>query len=91
VGELGPAEIGVEGTIWGRLLEVRTANLTLDRARMLLELDFTQEDRARMHELGQKAQAGTLTAAEQELAIDVHPHLTRKNVEKLIFSGVNMG
>jgi hypothetical protein len=55
-----------EGAIWGRLLEARTATLSPEAARSILELDFTADDRARMHELAQKAQAGTLTAAEQE-------------------------
>jgi hypothetical protein len=55
-----------EGAIWGRLLEVGTAKLSPEAARSLLDLDFTDDDRTRMHELAQKAQAGTLTAAEQE-------------------------
>src|SRR5437870_9054923 len=55
-----------EGAIWGRLLEVRTATLSPEGARSILGLDFTDDDRSRMHELAQKAQAGTLTAVEEE-------------------------
>jgi len=54
-----------EETIWGRLLEATTASLTPEAARSFLELDFTEDDRARMHQLAEKAQHGTLTAAEQ--------------------------
>jgi hypothetical protein len=54
-----------EGTIWSRLLEAKAATLSPEAASSLLELDFTEDDRARMHELSQKAQAGTLTVTEQ--------------------------
>ena len=55
-----------EGTIWGRLLEAKASTLSPEAARSLLELDFTDDDRVRMHDLAQKAKAGTVTAAEQE-------------------------
>lgn len=58
-----------EITIFRRLLENGRERLTPDLARYLLGLDFSADDKARMHELARKAQAGELSAAEQQ-AID---------------------
>ena len=53
------------GAIWNRVMKSMDDSLTLSAARGLLLLEFTEEDRARMHELAAKAREGTLTPAEQ--------------------------
>ena len=55
-----------EGAIWSRLLHADRAKLSVEAARSLLRLDFSPEDKERMHELALKAQEGILTAREQE-------------------------
>ena len=55
-----------EGAIWNRLLQAGQAKLSLEAARSFLSLDFSPEDKERMHELALKAQEGALTAREQE-------------------------
>ncbi len=58
-----------EAAILGRLIRPERDDLTPDAARSILALDFDAQDRARMHELAEKAQQGTLTAADEvELA-----------------------
>jgi hypothetical protein len=59
--------IGVtEAAIWSRLLQPKRAALSIEAARSLLRLDFTPEDKERMHELAAKARDGSLSAAEQD-------------------------
>jgi hypothetical protein len=55
-----------EGAIWSRLLQPGGKTLSLEAARSLLRLEFTPEDKDRMHELAVKAHDGSLTADEQE-------------------------
>jgi hypothetical protein len=55
-----------EGAIWGRLLQPAGETLSLEAARSILSLEFTPEDKDRMHDLAAKARAGSLTEAEQE-------------------------
>lgn len=53
-----------EGLIWSRLLVPIGTRLTLNRARQILQLEFSQTDQDRMHTLALKAQEGTLTVDE---------------------------
>jgi hypothetical protein len=55
-----------EVAILGRLFVNGKAALTPARARYLLELEFSAEDKARMHELAEKNQEGELTEAERD-------------------------
>lgn len=55
-----------EGAIWGRLLETENTPLSLEAARSLLRLNFTAEDKERMHELAAKAREGSLSRAERK-------------------------
>ena len=54
-----------EAAIFGRLLDVQSEHLTPDLARHILALNFTTQDRARIHELIVKNQQGQLTPDEQ--------------------------
>jgi hypothetical protein len=55
-----------EAAIWSRLLRPGRTALSVEAARSLLRLDFTQEDKERMHELAAKARDGLLSADEQD-------------------------
>jgi hypothetical protein len=55
-----------EGAIWSRLLRPAGETLSPEAARSILGLEFSQEDKERMHELAAKARDGSLTDAEQE-------------------------
>jgi hypothetical protein len=55
--------------ILSRVLQPKNGTLSAAAARAWLKLDFTDEDRARMHELALKAQEGMLSAAD-EIALD---------------------
>ena len=55
-----------EVAILGRLFVNGKAALTPQRARYLLELGFSEEDRARMTQLAERNQAGRLTNAERD-------------------------
>lgn len=55
-----------EVEILGRLFVNGKAELTPQRAQYLLELGFSEEDRARMADLAEKNQAGRLTNEERE-------------------------
>ncbi len=57
---------GPEAAILNRLVKPGRADLTPDVARALLLFNFDPADRARMHELIVKAQAGTLRPIDQE-------------------------
>ena len=52
-----------ESSIISRLLQ--PDNLSPEAARGILAMDFTDEDRERMHELAKKASEGKLTEGEQ--------------------------
>ena len=54
-----------EVAIFGRVLEPEEATLDVAAAKAILNLDFKQADKDRMHELLAKAKRGTLTAEEQ--------------------------
>ncbi len=57
-----------EVAIWARLFDQEKPKLSPDAARAILELEFPQEDRERMHELAAKARGGELSPEEQEEA-----------------------
>lgn len=56
-----------EGAIWNRLLQTGSKRLSLETARFLLRLEFSQEDKFRMQDLAAKARDGSLTPVEQEV------------------------
>jgi hypothetical protein len=55
-----------ESAIWGRLLGPASTILSPEVARAILQIDFPQSDKDRMHELAKKARQGTLTQQEQD-------------------------
>jgi hypothetical protein len=54
-----------EVAILSRVIQPENGALSAAAARAWLKLDFTEQDRARMHELALGAQAGTLTSTDQ--------------------------
>lgn len=57
-----------EATIFARLWETNNGEMSPEAARIVLRLGFSDEDRARMHELATKNQESTITPEElQEL------------------------
>jgi hypothetical protein len=54
----------IEAAVWGRLIGPERPTLSPETARSILELEFPEEDKARMRELAAKARAGTLTSQE---------------------------
>jgi hypothetical protein len=57
---------GTEDGIITRLVKPKRADLSAEAAEGLLQLDFDQKDRDRMHELAAKGQEGSLTKGEEE-------------------------
>lgn len=55
-----------EAAIFSRIMDAAGSELTAAAARSWLTLDFSGDDRARMHELTLKAQAGDLPPEEEE-------------------------
>jgi hypothetical protein len=55
-----------EAAIVGRLMKPDRGDFSPEAARDLLNLQFGEEDQARMRELSRKAQEGTLTPSEQD-------------------------
>jgi flagellar motor switch protein FliG len=53
-----------EAALWGRLFDPTSHELSTDLARYILTLRFPQPDIDRMHELAEKARAGSLTLEE---------------------------
>ena len=53
--------------ILGRLLELDGKTLSPEKAQMVLSIDFSPEDRAKIEELGEKSNEGTLTDEERDL------------------------
>lgn len=62
---IGVMPANSEGAIWMRLIQPERDDLSPDAARSILKIRFTDQDKARMHELAVKAQDGTLTESEQ--------------------------
>jgi uncharacterized protein YnzC (UPF0291/DUF896 family) len=54
-----------ETAIWERVIDPNEDDLSPEAARFLLRLDFGEPDHARMEELAQKSNDGTLTADER--------------------------
>lgn len=63
-----------EAALWGRLFDPTSPELSTDLARYILTLRFPQPDIDRMHELAEKARAGTLTLEE---------HIELENYERV--------
>ena len=55
-----------EGAIWGRLIQPRNGSFGQAAARGILAINFSDNDKARMHELAQKNGEGTLSPADRE-------------------------
>lgn len=53
-----------EAAIWERVIHPE-GKMSRATARDILNLDFSSDDKARMHELGVKNQSGSLTAEEE--------------------------
>ena len=53
-----------EAALWGRLFDPTSGDLSIDVAHYILTLNFPQPDIDRMHELAEKARAGTLSLEE---------------------------
>lgn len=56
-----------EAAIFGRVLQNSKGAMSKELARYLIALEFIEEDKARMHELAVKNQAGALPKDEQEV------------------------
>jgi hypothetical protein len=63
-----------EAAIWARLIQSQPEELTPEAARYLLGLGFSESDRARMQELADRSQAGTLTE-EEAAEFDSYLHI----------------
>jgi hypothetical protein len=55
----------IEAAVWGRLIGPERPTLSPETARSILELEFPEEDKARMRELAAKARVGTLSPQER--------------------------
>ena len=53
-----------EAAIWARLIESQPEDLAPDAARYLLRFRFPESDQARLQELAERSQAGTLSEEE---------------------------
>jgi hypothetical protein len=80
-----------EATILTRVIAPERGGLSLTAARSILKIKFPQADHDRMRELSRKANAGTLTAMEQDelndyervgLLIDLLHSKARKTLKK---------
>jgi hypothetical protein len=58
------ASLDFEPAIWARLIEAPKAPISLEAARYLISIGFGDADRARMEELMEKSNEGTLTPEE---------------------------
>jgi tetratricopeptide (TPR) repeat protein len=63
-----PAEFS-EADIWEQIIHPH-GDMSRETARRILQLDFTAEDRQRMHELAEKNRSGQLTEDEEEMLDD---------------------
>src|SRR5271169_6344462 len=59
-----PASVNFEPAIWARLILAPKEPLLPEAARYLLSIDFSEADHARMQELMDKSNEGTLTSDE---------------------------
>ena len=55
-----------QSDIWVRLIQAGNGNLPKDTARGLLAVNFSDADKARMHDLAEKNNEGRISAAERE-------------------------
>ncbi len=55
-----------EGAIWSRLIEPRNGTFSQTAARAILAINFSDKDKARMHELAQRNSEGNLSPDERE-------------------------
>jgi hypothetical protein len=55
-----------EAAIFARVWETANGELSVDLARRIVRVGFSEEDKARMHELAEKNSAGDITPAELE-------------------------
>jgi hypothetical protein len=55
-----------DAAIWDRIIQPEQESFSPAAAEALMSLEFAAADRRRMHELAEKARAGSLTEAEQE-------------------------
>jgi hypothetical protein len=55
-----------EGAVLSRVVLPEQEDFSPELARVILKLDFPEEDRQRMHKLAAKAREGTLTPSEKE-------------------------
>jgi hypothetical protein len=61
-----PPTVEDEVTILARIFENGQASLSRELARYILDLGFSESDKARMHELAVRNQEGTISPVEQE-------------------------
>jgi hypothetical protein len=55
-----------EAMIWARVIAPEDNGLSPETARSLLEIRFSEKDKARMKELAERNQEGSLTEAERQ-------------------------
>lgn len=72
-----------ETAIWERVIDPNEDDLSPEAARFLLRLDFGEPDHARMQELAEKSNDGTLTEDERT---ELHNYVRIGNVLALIQS-----
>jgi hypothetical protein len=58
------ASLDFEPAIWARLIQAPKAAISPEAARYLISIDFSDADHARMQELMEKSNEGTLTSEE---------------------------
>jgi hypothetical protein len=58
------ASLDFEAAIWARLIQAPTAAISSEAARYLISIDFGDADHARMQQLMEKSNEGTLTSEE---------------------------
>jgi hypothetical protein len=61
----------LEAAIWNRLIGSDPASLSPDTARFILDLEFPDDDKARLRQLAAKARQGSLTP-EEEAAVETY-------------------
>jgi hypothetical protein len=54
-----------ESAIWVRVIQTNTDGLSPDAARSILKLGFSEQDKARMHDLAQRNNEGLLSERER--------------------------
>jgi hypothetical protein len=57
--------IDLEPVIWARLIQAQTGAVSPEVAHYLLSIEFGEADRARMSQLADRSEAGTLTSEER--------------------------